>query len=59
MLDMTPEIRKLILWAQMIHITAFLMIFRSFYSIEAYLWYYTCFHILMLQSIKVGVRLFA
>jgi hypothetical protein len=30
MLDMTPEIRKLILWARMIHITGLLMIFSSF-----------------------------
>jgi hypothetical protein len=54
MLDMTPESRKLILWAGMIHITSLLMIFSSFNSIKTYLSCYTCCHMLTLQSIKVG-----
>jgi hypothetical protein len=54
MLDMTPEIRKLILWARMIHITGLLMIFSSFNSIKTYLSCHTCCHMITLQSIKVG-----
>jgi len=54
MLDMTPEIRKLILWARMVHITDLLMIFSSFNSIKTYLSCYMCCHMLTLQSIKVG-----